>query len=451
MPEQRTRQIRQGAQRPGPVVYWMHREHRARDNWALLFAQSLAMERRQPLCVAYALAPGFLEAGRRQFAFLCAGLRETAAELEEKNIPFLLRLGDPPAAIPKLARELGAAALVTDFDALRLKRGWVSDVCSDLDMDIFETDSRNIVPCWTASDKREYAARTMRPKVHRLLPDFLVEPPELLPHPVALEKLPATATWEEVDRFLASRPGPESTAFVPGGAAATRALDTFIKTRLNRYGKGRNVPTDPVVSRLSPYLHFGQISSLRVALSVLAAHADKDSKDSYLEELIVRRELSDNFCYHEPEYDSTRCFADWASTTLAEHADDPRPHLYSDEQLERGLTHDPLWNAAQAEMVRTGHMHGYMRMYWAKKILEWTESPDRAMRVCIALNDRYQLDGRDSNGYTGIAWSIGGVHDRAWKERPVFGKIRYMSFNGAKSKFRIREYIDEHLGNPQKD
>lgn len=446
MPENRTRTIHEAPPADGPVLYWMHREHRVQDNWGLLFAQKLALRRGVPLCVACALPLDVPEMGHRHYSFLCAGLKETALELDPLNIPFLLRIGDPRREIPALVTELRASALVLDFDVLRFKRQWIRAVVESLDIETHETDSRNIVPCWVASNKKEYAARTIRPRLHRLIPEYLVEPPQLESHPHQLENRPATATWDDVYRFTASRPGPPPTGFAPGSTAAKQALAHFIRSRLNQYGKGRNVPTNPVVSLLSPYLHFGQISSLRAALEVLASGADRDSMDSFLEELIIRRELSDNFCFYEPGYDSLDTIADWASTTLAEHADDPRPHLYTTEELELARTHDPLWNAAQMEMVNTGHMHGYMRMYWAKKILEWTDSPDTAMRTAIMLNDRYQLDGHDSNGYTGVAWSIGGVHDRAWKERPIFGKIRYMSFNGAKSKFRIQEYIDTHLG-----
>ncbi len=167
-------------------------------------------------------------------------------------------------------------------------------------------------------------------------------------------------------------------------------------------------------------------------------------KDAFLEELIIRRELSDNFCFYNPRYDSFDGFPEWARKTLNEHRKDRRPYLYSLEQFETAQTHDKLWNAAQTEMVKRGKMHGYMRMYWAKKILEWTPSPEVAMEVAIHLNNRYELDGRDPNGYAGIAWSIGGVHDRAWNERNIFGKIRYMSYNGCKSKFNIEGYV-EHV------
>ncbi len=196
-------------------------------------------------------------------------------------------------------------------------------------------------------------------------------------------------------------------------------------------------------SRLSPYLHFGQLSAQRVALEVQAFDADIPAQEAFLEQLVVRRELSDNFCFHEPAYDRCEGFPAWALKTLEAHRRDPRPYLYALDEFEEARTHDPLWNAAQSQMVASGRMHGYLRMYWAKKILEWTESPEKAMRVAVYLNDRYQLDGRDPNGYAGIAWCIGGVHDRAWGERPVFGKVRYMSAGGARRKFDVAAYLEK--------
>jgi deoxyribodipyrimidine photo-lyase len=214
---------------------------------------------------------------------------------------------------------------------------------------------------------------------------------------------------------------------------------------LQEYDEKRNDPTENSVSNLSPYLHFGQISAQRVALEVKKSQAKSEKKDSFLEELVVRRELSDNYCFYNEKYDQFEGFHPWAQKTLNEHRGDKREYLYSSEEFEEAKTHDDLWNAAQMEMVLRGKMHGYMRMYWAKKILEWTESPESALEIAIYLNDKYELDGRDSNGYTGIAWSVGGVHDRAWNERPVFGKIRYMSYNGCKRKFDIQSYIQKNL------
>ncbi|MFW5721799.1 MAG: deoxyribodipyrimidine photolyase, partial [Desulfohalobiaceae bacterium] len=192
-------------------------------------------------------------------------------------------------------------------------------------------------------------------------------------------------------------------------------------------------------------LHFGQIAAQRVAQEVLSFKTRTAYKEAFLEELIVRRELSDNFCFYNPAHDSVDGFPEWAGKTLDAHRKDPREHVYSLEEFEQARTHDPLWNAAQMEMVTRGKMHGYMRMYWAKKILEWTASPEEAMDVAITLNDRWELDGRDSNGYTGIAWSIGGVHDRAWPERPVFGKIRFMNDRGCRRKFDVDAYIRRQL------
>ena len=218
-------------------------------------------------------------------------------------------------------------------------------------------------------------------------------------------------------------------------------LETFIQKKLNRYNDQRNDPNEDGQSDLSPYLHFGQISAQYIALRVEKSSAPENDKVAFLEELIVRRELADNYCYYNPHYDSYEGFPDWAKQTLEEHTNDKREYLYSNEELENGKTHDEIWNTAQKEMVQKGKMHGYMRMYWAKKILEWTKTPKEAMEIAVYLNDKYELDGRDPNGYVGCAWSIGGVHDRAWFERPIFGKIRYMNANGLKRKFDVEQYL----------
>jgi deoxyribodipyrimidine photo-lyase len=235
---------------------------------------------------------------------------------------------------------------------------------------------------------------------------------------------------------------PEVTWIAPGEREGQKALKNFVRRSLSLYGEKRNDPGQQGQSHLSPYLHFGQVSAQRVALEVLKSDAGREAKESFLEELIVRRELADNFCFYNPLYDRFEGFPQWAKKTLNEHRNDSRRYLYSSKVFEQGGTHDDLWNAAQREMVKRGKMHGYMRMYWAKKILEWTESPEKALAIAIYLNDRYELDGRDPNGYAGISWSIGGVHDRAWTEREIFGKVRFMSYNGCRSKFDIKAYIE---------
>ena len=215
-------------------------------------------------------------------------------------------------------------------------------------------------------------------------------------------------------------------------------MQSFINNKLVDYDERKNNPNYQQLSNLSPYLHYGQISAQRIALELERF----DNTDSFLELCIIRRELSDNFCHYNEQYDVYGGFPEWAKQSLDEHRNDSREYIYNKEQFENSATHDDLWNAAQNEMKIKGKMHSYMRMYWAKKILEWSNDPELALQIAIDLNDKYSLDGRDPNGYTGIAWSIGGVHDRPWFERPVFGKIRYMNFNGCKRKFDTENYIN---------
>lgn len=444
----------------GPVLYWMHREHRARDNWALLHAHAEAARRGAPLAVVWCLADGFLGAAIRQFGFLLRGMAETARHLAAAGIPLVVLRGDPPDEVVRYARSVRASLVVADFDVLRLKRTWLASVARGVGGDclLHEVDGRNVVPCRAASARREYAARTLRPKIHRLLPEFLTPFPALPPSAVAASgvSLSAPAPWPlpvpEVD-WASLRDGlpvdgsvaevgplPGVPDVTPGENAARAALDDFIHTGLHRYTR-RNDPNAGGVSGLSPYLHFGMLSAQRAALAVAHAEAPEDCRATFLEELIVRRELADNFCLYAQDYDTVACFPAWALATLDKHRHDPRPALYDEGQLAAARTADPLWNAAQTEMTVTGRMHGYLRMYWAKQILLWSPTPEDGLRVAVALNDRYLLDGRDSNGYAGIAWSMGGVHDRPWGERPVQGTIRAMTYNGARSKFDVGAYI----------
>ncbi len=426
----------------GPVVYWMSRDQRVRDNWALEYARELALERKTPLAVAFCLTDGFLGATWRQYSFMLGGLREVERDLGKMGISFHLLRGEPASRIPGLVREMDAAALVADFDPLRIKREWVGQVAGVADVPFFRVDAHNIVPCRAASDKREFGAYTLRPKLRRLLPEFLEEFPRSKRHPFGGAGADAV-DWEALERSLKmDRSVPPVKWARPGEKAAARALGVFLERRLGDYARSSNDPVADVGSRLSPYLHFGQLSAARVALEAQRFDADIPAQEAFLEQLIVRRELSDNFCFHEPAYDSCEAFPAWAHETLERHRHDERPYLYSFEEFEEARTADPLWNAAQSQMVETGYMHGYMRMYWAKKILEWTESPEEALRTAVLLNDRYQLDGRDPNGYAGIAWSIGGVHDRAWGEREIFGKVRYMSAAGARRKFDVGAYVE---------
>jgi deoxyribodipyrimidine photo-lyase len=443
----RIRVLKEGDQSTGPVVYWMSRDQRVADNWALLFAQELALERKAPLAVAFCLVPGFLGATIRHYGFMLKGLREVETRLGELGIPFFLVSGEPGRELPRFVREHKVSSLVTDFDPLRVKGEWKGRVAERVDLPIYEVDGRNIVPCWIASSKQEFAAYTLRPKIRRALPDFLTEFPTLRRHPIPFKGPVPPTDWARIEGSLqVDSAVPEVAWLKPGERAARGVLRQFLHARLSCYPERRNDPTRDGVSHLSPYLHFGQISAQRVALEVRTQErVNAEARDAFLEELIVRRELSDNFCFYNPDYDCFPGFPGWAQKTLDEHRRDRREYVYSVKEFEEGRTHDDLWNAAQLEMVRTGKMHGYMRMYWAKKILEWTKSPEEALRIAIYLNDRYELDGRDANGYVGIAWAIGGVHDRAWGERPIFGKIRFMSAGGCRSKFNVKAYVERNL------
>ncbi len=440
--KRRIRILKGGNARHGPIVYWMSRDQRINDNWALLFAQQQAREKKAPLSVIFCLVPRFLNATIRQYGFMIKGLQEVEKGLWGKNIPFFMFNGSPEVEIPRFINRYEIGTIVTDFSPLRINRKWKEDVIKNIDIPFYEVDAHNIVPCWTASSKQKYAAYTIRPKLRRLLPDFFKPFLHLKKHPHNWEVKFISSDWARCLKTLDIDHTVQEVGWIESGEkAAFRAMKKFIRNRLSLYDKQRNDPVTDGQSGLSPYIHFGQISAQRIALEAYEAMAGKNSRDALLEELIIRRELADNFCFYNANYDSVEGFPAWAKKTLNDHRGDRRNHLYTHEQFENALTHDDLWNAAQMEMVKKGKMHGYMRMYWAKKILEWTESPEQAMEIAVYLNDRYELDGRDPNGYAGIAWSIGGVHDRAWNERPVFGKIRYMSYNGLKTKFDTKEYI----------
>ncbi len=440
----RCRQLQSGNCGDGPVVYWMSRDQRTNDNWALLWAQQEAIIRGKGLIVIFCLISDYLKASSAHYSFMLDGLEQTKISLEKNNISFYLLKEDPTVIIPHFLIDIDAHLLVCDFDPLRIKQQWKENLAKKLAVPIFEVDTHNIIPVWIASDKKEYAAYTLRPKINRLIDEFLTEIPSITPHPII---------WESADRLfnryhtalfdLANRSSFSRKSIEAGEKIATEVAQNFIDKRLSSYSNHRNNPCLNGQSGLSPYLHFGQLSAQRLALQVTSIKTtNAQSKEEFLEELIVRKELADNYCYYEKQYDQFEAFPNWAQQSLNAHRKDKRDYIYSFEQLEEGGTHEELWNACQRDLVKNSKLHGFLRMYWAKKILEWTPSPEIALEYSISLNDRYSLDGRDPNGYAGIAWSIGGVHDRAWKERPIFGKVRYMNEAGCRRKFKTKQYIE---------
>lgn len=430
------------------IVYWMSRDQRVQDNWALLFAQRLALKQEVPLHVCFCLVPKFLEGTIRHFNFVLEGLKEVSQELHLLDISFHLLIGYAKDVLPGFIKDHGLGAVVTDFSPLRTSNQWVKDVKEELPKNIpfCQVDAHNVVPCWEASNKLEYGARTIRPKITKQLSTYLTEFPPVICHPQKAKAKAEPIDWEgayaslEVDQTVK----PVDWA-KPGTSEGMKMLDSFVKERLRYFSSARNDPTKTVCSNLSPWIHFGQLSSQRAALIVrLYRSRFSESVAAYIEESIIRRELSDNFCFYNDNYDSIEGTNDWAKKTLKDHAKDKREYVYSRETLERAKTHDQLWNSAQKQMVREGKMHGFLRMYWAKKILEWTTSPEEALEIAIYLNDRYSLDGRDPNGYVGCMWSICGIHDQGWGERPVFGKIRFMNYKGCKRKFDVDTFVNRY-------
>ncbi|KAI2667228.1 Deoxyribodipyrimidine photo-lyase [Labeo rohita] len=418
-----TQKIRQGSD---GVLYWMSRD-----------------QRKLPLHICFCLVPRFLDATYRQYTFMLKGLREVAKECKSLDIQFHLLSGEPGQKLPGFVKDWKFGAVVTDFNPLRIPLQWIETVKKHLlsDIPFIQVDAHNVVPCWEASEKLEYGARTIRGKITKLLPEFLTEIPLVDTHPHAASRTAKPVDWEEVLSSLeVDRSVGEVDWAQPGSSGGMAMLESFIDQRLRLFATHRNNPNCDALSHLSPWIHAGQLSAQRVVKQVKREKNASESVLSFTEELVVRRELADNFCFYNHNYDSISGAYDWAKKTLQDHAKDRRQYLYTKEQLENAETHDQLWNAAQRQLVLEGKMHGFLRMYWAKKILEWTASPEEALSISLYLNDRLSLDGCDPNGYVGCMWSVCGIHDQGWAERPIFGKIRYMNYAGCKRKFDVAQF-----------
>lgn len=459
---------------PGFVLYWMQQAQRVEYNPALNRAAELASNWQVPLRVTFVLNEGVPDAMLRHFSFMLEGLAESAESLYRLGIPFYLTSGLQDETVAALAGKDGF--VITDKGYLRWQRQWRDSIYSLLGPGRWqEVETDVIIPMEVVSPKEEYAAATIRGKILRQLEQYMVpaEAPAAIPAENKDLKLPASIAYlkykpgmtaqdflDFAQNHLTIDSGIGPVSFFRGGRKeADNHLELFLERYLHLYAQKRNDPSFTIQSNLSPYLHFGQISSLEVALRALeycetppyAAAGlirDKSGLDplaaglaSFLEELIVRRELSCNFCHYNPDYDNYTAISLWARKTLNNHILDPRPILYSPDELEQAQTGDPFWNAAQKEMILTGKMHNYMRMYWGKKIIEWAPDPESAFGLMLRLNNAYQLDGRDPNSYAGIAWCFG-KHDRPWQERQIFGSVRYMNAAGLKRKFDMQGYLD---------
>lgn len=442
----RVRVRRDGAPDPDGscVVYWMQRAQRGFDNPALDTAIDAANELGKPAVVFFGLHPGYPNANLRHYTFLAQGIEETARRIEARGAGFVFR-PHPDHDLISFCEEVRPALVIGDENPLRQAEGWRSSAARKLKVPFWTVDADVIVPS-RLFEKEEYAARTIRPKIQRRLDEFLVQPR----NPVArvgwkrrgIARVHPSGALDVVAGFGLARSASPAGAFMGGSEAGLALLRRFVAERLVAYDTARNLPHMAGTSELSAYLHFGHLGPHTVALAVKSAEAPEQARNAFLEELIVRRELAVNYVARNDRYDSIDGCHAWARKSLEEHASDKRPRIYGESQFENAETHDQLWNAAQKEMVATGRMHGYLRMYWAKKILEWTPSAREAFEIAVRLNDRYELDGRDPNGYTGIAWAIGAKHDRPWAPaRPVFGLVRYMAESGCRRKFDVDGYI----------
>ncbi len=440
---ERIRELKGGEPRAGSyVLYWMQAAQREHYNHALEYAVERANELKKPVVVFFGLTDKYPDANARHYYFMLEGLHETKEALGERGIQMVVRRVSPEQGVVEMARE--ASMVVVDAAQLRPLRRWRKEAVKRVECPIYEVETNLIVPVTEASHKEEFSAGTFRPRIHRVLEEFMIgvrrknvraDSLGLRFDGIDIDDVAKVVSGLNVDHSPA-----RAEDFVGGTKEARKHLNRFLGNKLKHYEEQRNDPCADVLSNMSPYLHFGQISPLYVALKV--ARKGGSSAKAYLEELIVRRELSHNFVFYNGGYDRYDCLPDWALKTLAEHAADSRDFEYSKQQFEKAETHDPYWNAAQKEMMLTGKMHGYMRMYWGKKVLEWSPDPATAFDIALYLNNKYEIDGRDANGFTGVAWCFG-KHDRAWGERPVFGKVRYMSAGGLKRKFDADAYVQK--------
>ena len=427
------------------VLYWMQSSQRADDNAALHTAILRANELGKPVVALFALMDDYPEASERHFAFMLEGLAETSDRLADLGVRLVGRRAFPPEAALALARR--AALVVTDAAYLRHLRDWRERLAADCAVRVLQVESDVVVPVGLASDKAEYAARTIRPKIERHLEARANPVPRLRArHRADRLELSSEIDFDDPDGVLDSMSVDREVArvsrFRGGLSEARRRLAGFLRHHLDGYAERRADPARTDTSELSPYLHFGQIGVVEIVAKVQGAGSgDAADRKAYLEELVVRRELARNYTWFTPDYDAYAALPDWARETLAEHRDDARPARYTRGELERAETDDPYWNAAMEEMRRTGYMHNAMRMYWGKKVLEWCNTPEYAFRTLLYLNNRWFLDGRDPSSYANVAW-VFGLHDRPWQERDVFGKVRYMNAAGLERKFDIEAYVE---------
>jgi deoxyribodipyrimidine photo-lyase len=429
----------------GYILYWMQSSQRAEQNHALEYAVQRANDLDQRLLVVFGLTDDYPEANLRHYTFMLEGLKDAQEAIEKRGIEMVVREGSPEEVALEAGKD--ASLIVTDRGYMRPQKKWRGKVAREADCLVTQVESDVVVPVELASGKQEHAARTLRPKIQEYLEDFLVAL-----RPTRVEKRSKNMREDGLDLSdvekvldgmdLDRSVGALSHLYKGGNSEAKKIFRRFLNQGLGDYDANRNQPQTDYVSHMSKYLHFGHVSPIWLVLQAREASAKQNNIESFVEELVVRRELSMNFVFYNNDYDSYSNLPGWARKTLEEHKGDEREYTYTRKQLESAGTHDEYWNAAMKEMVHTGYMHNYMRMYWGKKILEWSNTPEHAYKTTLYLNNKYFLDGRDPNSFANVAW-VFGQHDRGWTEREVYGKVRYMSSGGLERKTKPDQYVEK--------
>ena len=445
------------AQEPGPrtrgefVLYWLQTAMRTAGNHALTFAIEQANQLRLPLLVYQGLRPDYPWASDRIHAFILESVADLARDFRDRGIQYVFYLdpgqGARPSGTPSYLTTLAdrAALVVTDFFPTFIVPRQVQSLRKKVETPVIAVDSSTLVPL-RYHDREHSSARSIRPRLLEALPHFLHPFPEvdleirgtvdpgfdpLVPVETSIPSLLATCP---IDHQVKRSPG------IRGGRRAALArLDEFLSTGLARYLEHRNDPNVDATSRLSPYLHFGNIGIHEVLLAAKAA-GTAAAYEKFQDEALTWRELAHNFVYFNRRHRTWDAVPAWARNELEDHRADPRPQVYSDSELEEAATHDELWNACQRSLLRDGELHNYLRMLWGKAVMMWKRDPVDALRVLEHLNNKYALDGRDPNSYGGILWCFG-KFDRPFYRRPIYGTVRYMSLKAAEKKFDVGKYV----------
>lgn len=432
------------------VLYWMQASMRAEHNPALEFAVQTANDHGVTLLVACTVIADYPDSSARHHAFMLAGMGQALSAIERRGATVVVReSNDPAAAIGDLAGD--AVEVILDRGYLRHQRTWRSTLANDAGCTVTCVEGDVVVPIDQVSEKQEYAARTIRPKIEKRRDDFVVELETTALEETADVRVASDVQLDEFDDIdallgrlgLGGDDGPQPVDWLtPGTSAATARFEEFVES-VSSYDDDRNRFTRDDTSLMSPYLHFGQVSPVWLAAQ-LKRHTS-DGAGEYLEELIVRRELACNFVEHDDDYDSYSSLPEWARDSLDSHANDDRERVYTATELENGETDDDVWNAIMREIRERGWVHNQLRMYWGKQFVRWTNTPEHAFRTLLDINNRWFLDGRDPSSFANVGWCFG-LHDQGFQERDVSGKLRPFTTAALKRKDDLSAWVRDRSG-----